>query len=502
MRKFTRRVLTAGLASAAAAPAFAQLGQVRFSEPWGDWRLIANGWRTTLTLTPTSGVNFEGSMFGDPVRGYFQDRPDGDRRDWVRWMIILRGPPANPFQMYIGTVSQDMLNLVGDFYALDAGRGGATPDRNHFSFRAQRLIDPPQPLLPGGQPGLATIAGPGRAFPHRPGGGIATVPSEDMRIVQAPNGDISGFIGANRGLRGHYAANAGTVAFVVFEGAMPLQIHTGNTLAPSAITAPVRTLDTFWRPFGPITSNFTIFNTGFFHLGAEGILSGVWRINGNGRHGALTITQTPGGRITGQMYSDDIVGHYSERENLFVLLRRSGSVFSQAFVGSVTPDGSALSGQFYALDPGLGGSSVGRNTFSFGAVRGSPRLGPPIAPPPLGQAAPIPIGVDLSAMISPSAQRDTDFTLRLDAAGGFATQVWGKPVRGTYGADTGTLAYVVVEAGQPAFLYLGRAGHAPGATTIVMQGNAYRLTPNLDRGDLLARDRPTMRSNWFAGWRR
>ena len=195
-------------------------------------------------------------------------------------------------------------------------------------------------------------------------------------------------------------------------------------------------------------------------------LSAVWRLNGNGFLGNLTLEQVQDGALSGTMYGDPVVGYYASGERIAVLLRGPLNKPIQAFVAQVTPDGLSLSGNFYALNASSSGGTASRNVFSFSAQRG-PSTDP--SNPGQPQSASGPNIIAGSHDLNGNGHRGF-LQVSQAADGTLSGNVYGNTLEGHYATGTGSVAFLRYSAsGQPFQLYVGRV------TASGMNGNFYAL---------------------------
>jgi hypothetical protein len=209
-------------------------------------------------------------------------------------------------------------------------------------------------------------------------------------------------------------------------------------------------------------------------------LSDTWQINGNGWTGQLVINQSAwGGRIQGKMYGNDIVGYFSPGEGTAVIVRYSpANTPMQAFIGTVSPDGTRWSGKFYGLDIGFSGASEARNVWAFNATRGTASV--PAAPTPLSfgpsAATPLSRAYGISANGYGGAMTFTSGSSSAPNFGQLDGFLYGNPVAGTFSTGTNTLALLRYGPdGRPAQVYIGSSDRVY-IDTCHLVGNFYPLT--------------------------
>ena len=176
--------------------------------PTGAWRINGNGYIGDLTLTQTADGRLSGSMYGDPVTGYYAP---GERT-----AVLLRGGSSNPSQAFVGQMSADGANWSGRFYALTT-TAGASAQTNVISFKARRaaLGAPTAPApLPAGT-GFEQCVDPYMTFmngPQKFNPGVS-VPMTLYPGSACATGRLTGMLGGDD-LVGHYAPHTGVMAFL------------------------------------------------------------------------------------------------------------------------------------------------------------------------------------------------------------------------------------------------------------------------------------------------
>lgn len=196
------------------APAMAVMAQAGAASFAGLWRLNANGFPGDINVQQAADGTLAGVVYSEPLTGYFAP---GERM-----AVWLRGQPAQPMQVYIAQVSPDGSAMAGRFYGLNASNSGATPARNVFAFSAQRAAPPGHPGEPAAAAGPASVSG---ALPVVANGHAGT-----LQLAQAPDGSLKGSLYGDR-IEGHYAAGTGSIAFLRFTGAQPVQVYVGTATA-------------------------------------------------------------------------------------------------------------------------------------------------------------------------------------------------------------------------------------------------------------------------------
>lgn len=176
----------------------------------GPWRINGNGFPGDVAIQQAPDGALSGSIYGEPLSGWYAP---GERT-----AVFLRGALGRPIQFFVGQQAADGNALGGRFFALNATTAGGGTARNVFGFNAVRQGAPahsPPPPGEGGPPsvtGSYTINGNGFVGP--------------LSLSQAPDGALSGTVYADR-LEGHYAAGTGSLAFVRYSGATPIQVFVG-----------------------------------------------------------------------------------------------------------------------------------------------------------------------------------------------------------------------------------------------------------------------------------
>jgi hypothetical protein len=197
------------VAASVAAPAAA----ASLSSPW---RINGNGFPGEVTVQQAADGTLAGAIYGEPLTGYYA--PGEGVGVW------LRGAPTQPIQAFVGQATPDGSSFSGRFYGLNASNSGATPQRNVFAFSALRAAPshPSHPGVPNAAAGPASVTG---ALPLN----ANNIPGS-LVLNQAPDGSLSGSIYGDR-LTGHYAQGTGSIAFLRFTGAQPVQLYIGNVSA-------------------------------------------------------------------------------------------------------------------------------------------------------------------------------------------------------------------------------------------------------------------------------
>jgi hypothetical protein len=100
--------------------------------PTGDWSVLANGFSGTLSITSVSGGNLSGTIFGNPITGFW----NSTSRE-ITFVRDLGSPDAN--QIYTGYYFKGPGGanyLTGYFEAFGGGGGSAT--RHFFGWVARK----------------------------------------------------------------------------------------------------------------------------------------------------------------------------------------------------------------------------------------------------------------------------------------------------------------------------------------------------------------------------
>jgi hypothetical protein len=208
VREFALALL---LATLIAQPALAN--PANMSAPW---RLNGNGFAGEVTVQQAPDGTLTGSIYGDPLTGYYA--PGEGVGVW------LRGAPSQPVQAFVGQATPDGSSFSGRFYGLNASSSGASAQRNVFAFAALRAAPnhPAHPGVPNAAAGPASLSG---TLPLN----ANNIPGT-LVLSQAPDGSLSGSIYGDR-LSGHYAQGTGSIAFLRFTGAQPVQLYIGTVTA-------------------------------------------------------------------------------------------------------------------------------------------------------------------------------------------------------------------------------------------------------------------------------
>jgi hypothetical protein len=180
------------------------------------WRLNGNGYPGEVTVQQAADGTLSGSIYGNPLTGFYSP---GERIG-----VWLRGAPTQPDQAFVGQATPDGMSFAGRFYGLNTTASGATAQRNVFAFTALRAAPshPDHPGVPNAAAGPASVAG---TLPL-----VANGHAGQLVLSQAPDGSLSGSLYGDR-LTGHYAQGTGSIAFLRFTGAQPVQLYIGNVSA-------------------------------------------------------------------------------------------------------------------------------------------------------------------------------------------------------------------------------------------------------------------------------
>ena len=194
-------------------------------------------------------------------------------------------------------------------------------------------------------------------------------------------------------------------------------------------------------------------------------LSAQWRLNGNGYPGEVMLQQAADGTLSGTIYGNPLTGFHSAGDRSVVWLRGAPTRPDQAFVGSVSADGNAISGRMFGLTVSGGGVGPARNVFAFSALRAAPNHP---GHPGLPAAAAGPASVaGTHQFVGNGHLGQLNLTQAPD--GSLSGNVYGNPVDGHYAAGSGSIAFIRYSApGQPFQLFVGS------------------VTPQGMRGELLA----------------
>ncbi|MBI5256869.1 MAG: hypothetical protein HY855_10250 [Burkholderiales bacterium] len=211
-------------------------------------------------------------------------------------------------------------------------------------------------------------------------------------------------------------------------------------------------------------------------------LTDSWKINGNGWPGDLVIYQDfLGGRLHGTMYGNPIVGYFAHVEGTAVIVRYSHlNIPMQAFVGTVSPDGTRWSGKFYGLDTGQSGATEAQNVWSFTATRGTASMPPAPPAPSLGAAAPLPLedGYALTANGYPGTLGFVSGSISYPNFGQLDGTVYTQALMGSFAQGANSLAFLRLHNGLPAQLFIG--GTVGGTTrSCALAGTFYPLTEGM-----------------------
>lgn len=180
----------------------------------GAWRINGNGFVGDIAIQQGADGALTGTVYGDPLTGW---HAPGERS-----VLFLRGPSGRPIQFLVAQLAPDGSALGGRLFALNAHSAGGSSARNVFGFSAQRQGTPANPALPGAMPGPPSVAG---SYTINGNGFVGP-----LVLVQAADGGISGTVYNDR-IEGHYAAGSGSLVFVRYSGAAPIQVFTGTVAA-------------------------------------------------------------------------------------------------------------------------------------------------------------------------------------------------------------------------------------------------------------------------------
>lgn len=192
----------------------------------------------------------------------------------------------------------------------------------------------------------------------------------------------------------------------------------------------------------------------------------AWRIDGGAQVGDAKVQRAADGTLSGSLFGEPLTGFHAPGERLGVWLRGDPSRPSQAFVGTETPDGTAMVGRGYALD--AGSASKNRNVFVFTAVRegGKPPRDKPL--PPADSAGPAVVSGALPLLANGAPG---DIVLEQAADGSLGGKILGDRLAGHYAPRSGTIVFLRYDGRQPVQLYTGSV------TPRGITGEFYALTP-------------------------
>lgn len=198
---------------------------------FGQFSISANGRNGVLAIQVSADNTISGQVFGDRISGYYV------RRHGV--LVWLRGPANAESQIYVGRCSSDIRPnssaIVGVLHALN-GAGGATAQRNAFAFRAWQplaIMSARPPSNPANSP--MPLADPRGAW-----WATADAVNSGLVIEVDQKGAVSGALDGGP-IAGHYASEAGTMAFLRFRCTglpcitrTPVQFYEGKSVGTGA----------------------------------------------------------------------------------------------------------------------------------------------------------------------------------------------------------------------------------------------------------------------------
>lgn len=497
----------------------------------GKWTLNGEGFVGDLIVRQTPGGELSGFIYdGENMQGFHATQTSD--------VVLLRGPAEHPTQAFVGTVDTTGKKIAGFYYELTPGAQGA----NRYRFTAEQGTTAPPPLLPDriDQLGNAfvvrapvSVAGRHTVF-NRPSV-FGRSQGSPLVLNQAGDGSLTGVYGeglltskagktvhsVQDTLVGHYAASTGRTVFLRMHDNLPFQLYVGKAdgaeplraggvfyaLTPGA-GARAGGMKYDWTTVVPKTADLT----------------SLWKINGNGSPGDLDLIHAADGTLSGHMYNGDrIQGFYSPKERIAVILRGHGPDLMnrphQAYIGHVSEDGNALTGNFYTLNTTSGGNWT-RNVFSFAARRGTNQH-PTVLPgftPNAGQR-------ELSSWIYRICNRPAEFgtsqcgILRLTVDsnpmsptrgslsgplssindGDFlfipsSDTVWDGDIYGHYTTTTGSVAFIRLRHDRPFQLFVGDVVDGPESGILFRRAQGYFYTLTSEAGASAER----IKFDWFA----
>lgn len=335
----------------------------------GDWNLRANNWPGTLTLNQAADGSISGTMYGEPVRGYYAAAQ--------RTLALLRGQPGSEIQAFWGTVDADGQGVRGEFHGLNGSSSGASTALNRFAWTALRNGPVPATPAQGFNPGVAGPQSVAGAHPlHTSAQGPLATPAADLVLAPRPDGTLGGTLDRVL-LRGFYADGDGRLVFVRGAPMAPEALHVGTLDLLRPPTLP--NLHGAVYPLSAAAAAQMAAVPGSWGASVRPLssLGGRWNLNGNGWPGELVLTQAQDGSLGGWMYGERVVGYHAPGERTAVLLRGPEGLPTQAFIGQLSADGLTWSGVFHALSAAAG-ASPGGNRFAF-AARRAPLPAPTVA---------------------------------------------------------------------------------------------------------------------------
>jgi hypothetical protein len=213
-------------AAAAADTACAQAsGRTSLGLPscqFGDYSILAGGSVGVLNLQALRPNELSGQVFGETLSGYHSGRAH------VVWVRKDSGGTIR--QVYVGSCNtlrypggRQAGIIEGTVYAVSAG-GGATEQRNAFAFRAAQTgafvsPQPPRPPAISSTPPLADPEGGWQV--------VANAHASPLILNVGPQGEVAGWM-FDEPIIGHYAKDAGTIAFLRGGARTPSQFYQGR----------------------------------------------------------------------------------------------------------------------------------------------------------------------------------------------------------------------------------------------------------------------------------
>lgn len=227
---------------------------------------------------------------------------------------------------------------------------------------------------------------------------------------------------------------------------------------------------------------------------AGSILTGTWKINGNGTEGDLVVCQKPAGLLAGTMYRDRINGYFSAGEGTAVIVRyfrdpQQREIPIQAFIGRVSQDGQTWSGEFYGLEGVFSGATEMQNVFGFTALRGASNV--LTFPPPATRSSGAPTLYSSYTIynrpkefgiMQPGKLKVTHGNWTTPAGGGISGTVFDDRFFGFYAHGTGTIAFLRLRNGQngpQGQVYIGKQDNHIVGHGMLMKGTFYPLTEEM-----------------------
>lgn len=459
-------------------------GALPWVAPWaaaaqlgGRWRVTAGNTRGWLDLQQVANGDLQGTMLGLAVTGSV----DLVRRS----VVLLRGSPAWPDQVFEGRLSEDEQAISGRWHPLRPQLMPLARDASGLSWAALRgSVGPaaiPPPLALPSTPGPKHISGLHTLIDDRLVGVRGS--TLDVHITHYSDNVVSGLRVPYplHSFAGLYVREAASLAWYVLQAGWPVDVQ----IIRFGDGEPRRAEGQAWAPGAPgRSSDGTSPRTFAAEMRPASAITDRFGVNGNGSLGTLSFEQGRDGTIAGTLYDEPVQGFSADGEGMMVLLRGPLHRPHQAWVGRFSPDRRRWSGLLYGLDTRIAGHGPGQNTFAFDARR-APDAVPSVLVPPVLMQGTAPKMSELATVFNRpqefgANQSGTLQVLRSDSEGNLEGLIFGDPWYGHFAGAHGTLALVRMRGGRPQQFFFGQAQPGvllPRGFVPRFVGSFYALTP-------------------------